>query len=53
MSDPRDCPTPAPPRKPYHAPKLEYLGTTRTLTLGTATIGPADAKGTAHGRKGG
>ena len=39
-------------RKPYHAPKLRFLGRVRDLTLGTATVGPPDAKGTAHGHKG-
>jgi hypothetical protein len=35
---------PAKPRKPYHTPVLEYLGSIRDLTLGTATTGPPDAK---------
>jgi hypothetical protein len=39
------------PRKPYHAPKLHFLGSVRDRTLGSATAGSPDAKATA-GRKG-
>jgi hypothetical protein len=37
-------------KKPYAAPTLKRLGSVRDLTLGTATVGPSDAK--AAGRKG-
>lgn len=39
-------------RKRYHAPKLRELGSVRALTLGSATIGPPDVKGTGTGRRG-
>ncbi len=38
-------------KKPYTPPTLKRLGSVRDLTLGTATTGGADTKGTG-GRKG-
>jgi hypothetical protein len=34
----------APPRRPYHAPHLRYLGSVRELTLGSGTV-TCDAQG--------
>jgi hypothetical protein len=50
MTD-REPPPPPRERKPYHAPKLVYLGSVSALTLGSVTTGPPDAKVTA-GRRG-
>jgi hypothetical protein len=32
----------APPRRPYHAPRLRHLGSVRELTLGSAGALPDD-----------